>query len=397
MRTGLLNAALALLMAGMLTGFLLGAGGSGTAKDLLLLAAAAVMLLARHKPLPKLFYGVGLYFVVYAVWTIAATLIWQRDMTWNEMIRFAQIPVTVVVLLWVMTRNIRQGMKVLCAVSILYVVAIVAMGMAEHLFDWHLTTAAAYGNNELRYCPCGVCYNPNDNAAMLLLAAFYAVAWLKNDCARRWQWAAVALLAATVPIVWWTGCRLGMAAWGLYVAFLFRRLFARHRKAIAALLGVALALAAAGYFCLADHSMRIRGGVYLCSLLSVVESWGMGFGINGDIFFYKMLNNHQLVGDVVNAHSYLLQMLITSGLPLFMAYCGIIAWAMRTTTKTQGRNEFWLMPLMYLLLLFAPSSSLYLWGQYLYFCGFVCAAASGTQPSVANAVTHVAVVEEKAV
>lgn len=392
-------AALALLMGSMLVGFLFDSGlGRGvTVKELILFAATVAMLLMRHKPLPKLFYGVSLYFVVYALWTFAATLIWQRDITWNEMARFAMIPMTVTVLLWAMMRNIQQSMKILCFVSIAYVTAIVAMGIIEHFFDWHLATAAAYGNDELRGCPCGVCYNPNDNAVMLLLATFYAVAWLINHCTRQWQWLSLALLLIAVPIVWWSGCRLGLVAWGGYVVFLFRQIFIRYRKAMLTAMGGVPVAAVVGYFCLADNSIRVRGGVYLCSLLSVMESWGLGFGINGDISFYKMLDNHQLVGDVVNAHSYLLQILITSGLPLFFAYCGIIVWTMRTMARTQGRNEFWLMPLLYLFLLFAPSSALYLWGQYLYFCGFVCAAANGIYPSMPNAVPHVAVIEKQSV
>ncbi len=67
---------------------------------------------------------------------------------------------------------------------------------------------------------------------------------------------------------------------------------------------------------------------------------------------------------------------MTSGLVPFLLYILLIFAVMRTIALRAGRNEFWILPICYLLLLFAPSSSLFLWGQYLTFAFTVVYACS---------------------
>jgi hypothetical protein len=120
------------------------------------------------------------------------------------------------------------------------------------------------------------------------------------------------------------------------------------------------------YLLVADNTLGYRFHLYSGAFSSLFDSYGLGFGIWGDRYYFSLQDNRDLLHGLTNVHSYLLQILITSGLVPFLAYILLIAYIMRTMAHA-GRNEFWILPVFYLFLLFAPSSSLFLWGQYLLF------------------------------
>ena len=129
----------------------------------------------------------------------------------------------------------------------------------------------------------------------------------------------------------------------------------------------------------ADHSISIRQKLYLYSFASLYDSYGLGFGLDGDKFFYASFDNYGLFGDITNSHSYLLDILLTSGLFFFVGYLFLLFYLMRRIAVRHGRNEFWAMIPLYVFLLFAPSSANLLWIHYLFFAsiaGYACLPAN---------------------
>lgn len=345
------------------------------------LAATVIVALLLRAPMPKLFYVVAGYFLLYGVWTWLASLLWGEQISAKETMRFFSIPVLVIALSRVMLISPRKMLKAFFYVCNIYLIAMGGMGYIETFTGWHLPTSACPNG---MHQASGLCFNQNDYSVMLIMAALYIFAYCSHYLQKKWHIFGLAAIGACIPIMLWNDCRTGLAVSAVAIVFYYMRYASvspagtmiKNRKVIFTILIIAAILAAVAVI-LNRKILDARFQIYCTSFVSLYDSYGIGFGINGDKHYLSELNNYNITRGLTNAHTYLFQILFTSGLPIFLLYCLMTALIMKHSS-TQGYNLFWIMPIFYLLLLFSPSSSLYLWGHYLFFCIFICYAI-GTQ------------------
>ncbi len=85
-------------------------------------------------------------------------------------------------------------------------------------------------------------------------------------------------------------------------------------------------------------------------------------------YYFTSLDNYSLFRDIINTHSFILEMLISSGLIVFLLYVALLIYIEKKTLKI-AKNEFVLLPILYVMLLFAPSSSIRFMDLLYLFCG----------------------------
>lgn len=338
----------------------------------LFLAITALSALLYRAPLSKLFYVVAGYFLIYGAWTLSASLLWGNPANGKETLKFLSVIILVIAVLRVMLASPRKALEAFFYVCIVYLAAMATMGYVEHFTGWHLSTSACVTELADVHAASGLCYNPNDYSVLLIMAALYILAYSCCFLKRRWHLIGFVAIGICLPLMLWNDCRTGLGVSALAILFYLVSLIKNHKITIA-IIATALVTAVVAII-FNQHLLGTRLQLYVTSFVSLYDSYGIGFGINGDKSYLAELNNYNITRGLTNAHSYLFLILFTSGLPVFLLYCLMTVWIMKCSA-TEGRNLFWIMPIFYLLLLFSPSSALYLWGHYLFFCAYVCYAA----------------------
>lgn len=337
-----------------------------------LLLGVVYFLFSKNHKYPHLYFCVILYFTVYAAWTFLISLFYPGSLNTSSVINFLIIPLLIIVLLSLLVQRPQQSLKYLYMLSMIYILIQTVTGTIEHFSGWHLSSSGFYGvEGSDRTTPTGLCHNPNDYAAMTALAMFFVIAYRKIFHAEKSQWISLFWFSIVSLCVFWTDCRTILLCEMLFVLFYFRRIIRKYWKSS---LSIAIVALTGFFFFGLDHSMSTRFSLYRQAFCSLYDSYGLGFGINGDQYYFQQLDNYDICSGYTNAHSHLFQLLLTSGLPVFSAYIALFYHILRTIATNHGRNEFWILPFLYILTLFAPSSAQLLWGQYLYFCAFVCYA-----------------------
>ena len=337
-------------------------------------AVTAMLAMLLRAPMPRLYYVVAAYFLFYTVWTIGATMLWPQELGLKEVLKFCMIAISSVALLRMMLASPGKMLRLFFYVCIGYVLLMTGIGVVEHLSGWHLPTSAYYGQTPPSRIATGLSYNQNDYSVLLVMAALYVFAYSTLFMGKKASWVGYIAIGLSLPMLWWNECLTGIAAVGIAIVYhLVRTQVRKQSVAICYCMALAVIVAACVGVVLAWPVIEPRLKIYALSVSSLFDSYGLGFGINGDKFYLSRVNNYEITHGLTNAHSYLLQILFTSGLPVFLFYCLVIVNIMAHSAKN-GRNLLWLMPILYLILLFSPSSALYMWGHYVFFCVYVCYA-----------------------
>ena len=303
---------------------------------------------------------------------MTASLVWEDPVSGKETLKFLSIIILVIAVLRTMLVSPRKALEAFFYVCIVYMAAMGAMGYVEHFTGWHLPTSACVIGFADVHAASGICYNPNDYSVLLIMAALYIFAYSSCFLKKKWHLIRFVAIGIGLPLMLWNDCWTGLCVSALAILFYLVSLI-KNRKITIAIIATTFVTAVVAII-FNQHLLGTRLQLYGTSFVSLYDSYGIGFGINGDKNYLAELNNYNFTRGLTNAHSYMLQILFTSGLPIFLLYCLMTVWIMKCSAA-EGRNLFWIMPIFYLLLLFSPSSSLYLWGHYLFFCAYVCYAS----------------------
>lgn len=333
------------------------------------LVAAGLSFLLYRRRQPKVYYLTLLYFLVYTVITFVVTFPYMTFATDAGFIDFLVIGLLIYSLLTFATYNTTRSLRLFYWLSMAYIAAMFFMGCIEFSTGWHMSGSASL-SIPIRSAS-GLSYNPNDYAVLVALALLYCLSYRRVVCIGSKLWVDAVLVVLATAVFVMAACRTAVVAEALFLLFMFRKWVMRYWKILSV---AAFGVVAVGiYLSVADNTLGYRFHLYLGAFSSLFDSYGLGFGIWGDRYYFSLQDNRDHLHGLTNAHSYLLQILLTSGLVPFLAYILLIAYIMHTMAHA-GRNEFWVLPLLYLFLLFSPSSSLFLWGQYLSFVFIVCYA-----------------------
>jgi hypothetical protein len=118
------------------------------------------------------------------------------------------------------------------------------------------------------------------------------------------------------------------------------------------------------------QSTSVRLYLYKYALISPLSNFGLGFGIDYSAEYFRTINDANL-HNIINPHSYILELLINSGVLVVLYYITINAILLVSNWSNKNYDLF-VQIIIYNLLLFSSSSSTFLWPIYLFFIVYIC-------------------------
>lgn len=236
----------------------------------------------------------------------------------------------------------------------------------------------------MRHSPTVVFYNSNDFAAVFSLMVFYITSTFDKN--KSWPNGLVVLLMLIhIIIIYYSMSRLALILVTLFFVY-------RYPKQLLILLALSFPLALI-YFGLANESQlmktfdsiislkndlafnerestSVRMYLYKYALLSPLSNFGMGFGIDYSAEYYKSINDPNL-HYIVNPHSFMFELLINSGVLISLFYIVLNAFLI-IKNFTLRNYDTMIQIVLFNLILFSSSSSLFLWPIYLFFIVYIC-------------------------
>ena len=172
---------------------------------------------------------------------------------------------------------------------------------------------------------------------------------------------------------------------------LFFFLYRYPKKVILSTLGVMIIFFVAGFFLETSWYMQVMDDIaklksdlsfnerqstfvriylYKYAILSIFSSNGFGYGIDYSAEYYRSINDMNL-HYIVDPHSFVFELLINSGLFATLFYIGLNIYLLIRNWLTSNVDVF-AQILIFNLLLFSSSSSLFIWPVYLFLILYIC-------------------------
>lgn len=121
------------------------------------------------------------------------------------------------------------------------------------------------------------------------------------------------------------------------------------------------------------QSTSVRFYLYKYAILSAFSSYGFGYGIDYSAQYYQSINDVNL-HYIVDPHSFIFELLINSGLLATLFYMGLNIWIL-VKNWTYSNYDIFIQIIIFNLLLFSSSSSLFIWPIYLFLIIYICKTA----------------------
>ncbi len=340
------------------------------------------MLFVRRQKLDNIFYVVVAFFFFYVTYTLLISLWHSQYLTYSNVTNHLFILLLLIAVLWAFCAYPKDSMRIFYYVCCGFLVIATLLSVVEMITNWHLPMSNRLLWNQQSIIPeyvtnrpTGFFYNTNDFAIVVTMSLCYILAYRKLVLCDTKIWKDICLLTLGLICICLTHCRTALVGCIAFLLFMQRKTIVQYKRFFITLLIVFVIVSIVVFIAIQTESTWVRFNLYLYSFISLFDSYGLGFGLEGDMYYYASMDNYILFGHIINLHSYLLHFLLTSGVLFFVAYMLLLVYIMRKITAFHGRNEFWCMIPLYIILLFAPSSSNFLWPHYLFFAsyiGYVC-------------------------
>ena len=332
-----------------------------------------ILLFTERVRLDSSFYVVCSFFFTYITYTLLVTLCYGRPVVLPDIANFLFILLMVTATMWFFCAAPRDSLKILYWVCCANLVVSLVLATLEMSFGWHLPMSninlpdkvmivAEHNKN----FPTGFFHNKNDFAIVVALTFCYLLAYRVHFIQNRKKWVDWVFLALCLAVLYMVKCRTAMVAVVIFLLFTQRQKLLKHKVFFGITGTVFLIGVVVTFFFVRATSTSIRSNLYLYSFASLFDSYGLGFGLGGDRYYFAGLDNFDLFESITNTHSYLMEFLLTSGIFFFVGYLLMLFYLMRRMARTKGRNEFWFMIPLYVFLLFSPSTASCLWIHYVF-------------------------------
>lgn len=270
--------------------------------------------------------------------------------------------------------------------GVMLVVYFVYLGMAlyEIKTGFHFPISNLYDASDwMKYSPTVVYFNSNDFAAVFTMMFMFLLSNRKKESGFK----AILLLFIVVLhayVLYKAESRLSLLVFGMFILYRYPK-----QLIFVSILSVC-SFVLVGWFGETSWFMQSLDGVaklkqdlsfeernstlvrlylYKHAMLSVFDSYGLGFGVNASEKYYQSVVDPNLFY-ITNPHSYIFEILINSGVFSFLFYFLLNAYLMMKSWVHKNHHLL-LQLLFYNLLLFSSSSSLFLWPIYLFFILYV--------------------------
>ena len=121
------------------------------------------------------------------------------------------------------------------------------------------------------------------------------------------------------------------------------------------------------------QSTLVRLTLYKYAIISIIPSYGFGYGIDYSAQYYQSINDANL-HYIVDPHSFIFELLINSGLLSLLFYVGLNIYLCIKNWSSKNQDVI-IQIIIFNLLLFSSSSSLFIWPVYLFLIIYICKTA----------------------
>ncbi len=271
--------------------------------------------------------------------------------------------------------------------------AVYEIATGNHLPSSNLYDAPSW----MRYVPTAVYFNSNDFAAIFTLMFLFLFTDFQSSRKLYARLGMAACIILHIFILYKSQSRLSFLLFGGFLLY-------QYPKRLSALLFLSFLLfffigwfgETSWYMQTLDslaklkqdlsfeerNSTVVRLYLYKHALLSVVPSSGMGFGINASANYYQSIMDPNLF-HITNPHSYIFELLINSGVVVTLFYLFLNGYLMVKNWMLHNYNLV-IQLIIYNLLLFSSSSSLFLWPIYLFFLIYIVATVEHEEKEIKN-------------
>ena len=340
--------------------------------------AFCCLLFSERVRLDSAYYVICSFFLVYITYTLIITLLYGHNINIPDIANFLFILLVLITSLWFFCAFPRDSLKILYWVCCVNLIVSFVLATVEMTFDWHLPMSNIHLPDKVyivvehnKNYPTGFFHNKNDFAIVTALTLCYIIAYRIHFMPDRRKWTGLLYVALGFAILCMAQGRTALVATVFFLLFTQRQKLLKHKVFLCTAGALMLVGTVVIFFFFNVTSTSIRTNLYLYSFASLFDSYGLGFGLRGDQFYFASFDNFELFKKVTNTHSYLFDFLLTSGIFFFVGYLLLLFYLMRRMAMTKGRNEFWFLVPMYVFLLFAPSSATYLWVHYIFLSAIV--------------------------
>ncbi|MGC6429212.1 MAG: O-antigen ligase family protein [Flavobacteriales bacterium] len=249
----------------------------------------------------------------------------------------------------------------------------------------HLAVSNLYdAPNWLRFSPTVVYNNSNDFAAIFTLMFIFLIS--EYDKKKRWSFLwIVFFFLLHIFIIYKSQSRLSLLMTFLFFGYRYPKKFI-YSGVIGLLIIILMGLLTNNmwYAQLIDdlsklktdlsfserQSTFVRMYLYKHALLSVPSSFGLGYGIDYSAEYYRTINDANLYY-ITNPHSFIFELLINSGLVSCLFYI-ILNGYLLLKNWINKNYDLIIQIVIFNLILFSSSSSLFIWPIYLFFIIYIC-------------------------
>jgi hypothetical protein len=121
------------------------------------------------------------------------------------------------------------------------------------------------------------------------------------------------------------------------------------------------------------QSTSIRLYLYKHSIMSIFSGYGVGYGVDYSLQYFQSINDPNL-SHIVNPHSYIFEILINSGVLALLGFISLNIYLIVQNIFLK-KYDLAVQVIMFNLLLFSSSSSLFIWTIYLFIFIYICKTA----------------------
>jgi O-antigen ligase len=329
--------------------------------------------------------AIFLFFTVYFFYTLIISLFHYKSIFINDLINFVVLYLFIVSLVLLVAQQPNKFFKALKIFLIFFVVVAFVMALYEEITLNHLSNSAMLMEPKKwpqRHFPTGFYTNPNDFAAITIMASMFLLALPNKKKSFSTKASKAALVLISLWICYATESKLNLMIFCIFLTIFYRLWTIRSLFVLVVsvvLVGSYLsqkidlgqaALEVFNFSLEKGGSTLERLNIYYYSLYSIVESYGLGLGIGASQFYFDQFVGYGLTGITTDPHSYLFELLINSGILVLVLYLFLNLFLVLNFIKGHGNRLMLLQLILYNLILFSSSSSIFLWPHYVFLISY---------------------------
>lgn len=315
----------------------------------------------------------------YYLYHIAISLLHTDLINTNSIINFTVLYLLLLITFFIYKIDWLIAIKTFAFISTAFYATCILLALYEIKTGHHLTVSAANLYPEWnRYVPTTFFHNTNDFAAIHVLLSIFIYIYAEINNNKKLLLFLLLVLPVSIYLYLEANSRIAFLCISLFLV-----IYLNIKDKLKILVISLLLLSIVSCFTssihdelvdktnkfintqlkFSDNSSKSRFYLYKQALNSVVNSYGLGYGVDASSRYFKNVLGRSGQG-TANPHSYIFELLINGGVFAIIGYFVFMMYLLKSLAYSY-RYKYSLYLIIYNLLLFSSSSSLFLWPHYI--------------------------------